>query len=79
VDWNLVGMVLNFGGGVLLSIFALPALNVTRTGQTITGFVDGGTGEGRRKYWIYTIGSRTGLLMMTAGFGLQLYSYQPLR
>jgi len=76
MDLNLIGMILNLVGSVLIAIFGLPPLDVTRQGEKQTMFVEHPTKANIARYWRHWILGRVGVVLMALGFALQLYAYK---
>ena len=74
---NLLGMILNFVGALLLLLFRIPGLDVTADGRDI------GQGEptpearskNLRRYWKNEMATRAGLICLCIGFALQIAGY----
>jgi hypothetical protein len=76
---NLLGLLLCFGGTLLLVLFRIPALELTADGRSLAQSAAEPDAAERarnlRRYWTHAAATRVGLVFLCAGFALQLLAF----
>jgi hypothetical protein len=76
---SLLGLMLNFGGALLLVLHRFPALEITADGRSMVPAQAEPSPEERarnlRRYWRNAIATRAGLVCLCAGFALQILGF----
>jgi hypothetical protein len=76
---TLLGLVLNFAGALLITLFRFPGLDVTADGRSATQGLTEPTPAERsrnlRRYWRNSLVTKAGLICLCAGFAFQILGF----
>jgi hypothetical protein len=76
---TLLGLVLNFAGALLITVFRLPGLEVTSDGKSVAqGQAEPMPDErskNLRRYWRNAAATKVGLICLCAGFAFQILGF----